>query len=169
MKTTLRVLSVAAVLAAFAAPLAAQEEAGDSVVYRSAPEPVLVMVEDTDDAGVHRVGVAVLWDDHRSSLPFSFELLEGDLVVLLASGEGPETTEACAYRSGEMAHGSEGLHPAKRAGADCYAPPTAALAWVAVEYFGRRMACVGTRRANGPDTPERRLFACYWPVPPDGG
>lgn len=164
MKTTFGTLAGAALAAlALAAPAAAQ--AGpDSVAYRSEPEPVWVMVEDTEDAGVHSVSAAVLWADYRSQLPFSFELRAGDLVVLLASGDDPEGTESCAYRSGAMAHGSEGFQPMERADVDCLAPPAEALTWVAVGYFGSRMECAPAEREGG-DTPELRVFACYWAEP----
>lgn len=167
MKTTFGTLAGAALaVLAFAFPAAAQERP-DSVAYRSQSLPVWVAVEDTDNAGGHSVGAAVRWADYRSQLPFSGEILPGDLVVLLASGDDPEGTEACAYRSGEMAHGSEGFHPMERADADCLAPPAEVLAWVAVEHFGHPMACVPAEREGG-DTPERRVFACYWAEPPGG-
>ena len=168
MKTTLKAFAGAALAALIATPAAAQEPGADSVLYRSEPLPVWVMIEDTDEAGVHQVSASVLWDDHRSNLRFSFEIGEGDLVVLLASGDDPEASESCAYRSALMAHGSDGFHPMERADADCLAPPAEALAWVAVGHFGSRMECAPAGRQGG-DTPERRVFGCYWAEPPGGG
>ena len=166
MKTTFGTLAGAALLLALAFPAAAQERP-DSVAYRGESLPVWVAVEDTKDAGVHSVSAVVKWADHRSQLPFSFELRPGDLVVLLASGDDPEGTESCAYRSGAMAHGSEGFQPMERADVDCFAPPAEALPWVAVGYFGSRMECAPAEREGG-DTPELRVFACYWAEPPGG-
>ena len=138
------------------------------MLYRSETFPVWVMVEDTDEAGVHLVSASVLWDDHRSKLPFSIELQAGDLVVLLASGDDPEGTESCAYRSALMEHGSEGYQPMERADPECLAPPAEALAWVAVGHFGNRMECAPAVRQCG-DTPERRVFACYFAEKPGEG
>lgn len=168
MKTTLKAIAGVALAALIASPAAAQEAGADSVLYRSEALPVWVMVEDTDQAGVHQVSAAVLWDDYRSTLPFSFEIGEGDLVVLLASSDDPEASESCAYRSAVMAHGSDGFHPMERRDRDCLAPPAEVLAWVAVGHFGNRMECAPAGRQGG-DTPERRMFACYWAEPPGGG
>ncbi len=144
-------------------------------MYEGAKAPVWLTVRDVEgDAGAHRVYVAVKWDDHRSTLPFSVEIGPGDLTVFLPKTEDADESdlsEGCRFTSPLMAHGNPGMVPANRADTGCLAPPAAYLPLVGIEYTGSaaRMACLPAARDDGIEDPEVRYFACYWSAPPDEG
>lgn len=170
MSTRLSAVLLAAVLAA---PVAAQETPPDTTAYESAPAPVWVVVEDVEgEAGAHRVRAAVVWDDYRSTLRFSAEILAGDLMVRLPKTEDPDAdpSQGCAFTSALMLHGSATYEPMNRADADCLAPPVEYLPFIAVEHLGAPMACERATRKDGTeDPPTRRIYGCYWASNPNGG
>ena len=170
----LTTIFTAAAVLLLAAPVAGQDGA-DTTVYTSADVPVWLMVEDVkDDAGAHRVYVAVKWDDHRSKLPFSQQIEAGDLKVFLPKTEDADADDlpyGCRFTSSRMEHGNPGAFPADRADKDCLAPPAASLPLIGIEYTGSPvpMACEPAEPKDGTEDPKVRYFACYWPDPPEGG
>lgn len=154
---------------ALAFPAAAQEP-GDTVeLARSAEVPVWVLVEDVDDeAGAHRVRVAVVWEDWRHGFRFSEEVLPGELVVLVAKSEDPARAETCDYASALMLHESEGFQPFERADTDCLAPPAEYLPWIAAEHRGSPMVCDEASRTGNQD-PAIRVYGCYFAEKPTPG
>lgn len=171
----LTTIFTAAALAAFAAPVAAQENRDTTVSFVGANIPVWVMVEDVDgDAGAHLVYVAVAWDDYRSTLPFAREIEPGDLTVFLPRTEDADDvdpTDDCRFTSTRMEHGNPGAYPAVRADSDCLAPPAASLPLIGIEYTGAPvpMICKQAERNDGTEDPAIRYYGCYWSGPPDEG
>ena len=150
------VFTAAAALSLLAAPVAGQESTDTTVYFHGEGMPVWVMVEDDpENAGAHRVMVAVKWADYRSTLPFSHEVGPGDLTVF------------------QMDHGSEYMHLAERADTECLAPPVEFLPVIGIEYVGApagaAMACTRATRDDGTEDPTIRYYGCYWSAPPDEG
>ncbi|MDE2982911.1 MAG: hypothetical protein OXU74_17100 [Gemmatimonadota bacterium] len=170
------VFTVAAVLALFAAPVAGQESTDTTVYFHGEGMPVWVMVEDdAENAGAHRVLVAVKWADYRSTLPFSHEVGPGDLTVFLPktdNADDVDPNEACRFTSAQMDHGSEYMHLAERADTDCLAPPVEFMPLIGIEYVGAAgaaMACTPATRDDGTEDPAIRYYGCYWSAPPNEG
>lgn len=167
---TLRALAAAAVLAVSLAYPAAGQEPGDSLVFEGDPFPVWVLVEDADEAGARRVRAAVRWDDHRSTLRFSADVLPGGLLVFLpTSAKATDIRGSCVFASGHIAHESQGYHAMERDDTNCTALPVAALPFVAVEHSGDPLACTEAERTDGIEDPSVRLYACYLDKEPGGG
>ena len=164
-----------AVLAAtvvLAAPTAGQETQADTL-YRSAGMPVWVMVMDEPEkAGVHRVLVAVVWDDEQSGLRFAHDVAPGEIVVTLPTVEDPDKvdlSEGCRFTSPGMDHGTELFLLAKRTDPDCLAPRADSLSVVAVEHLGALMACEVAKRDDDTKDPAIRYFGCHWAAKPESG
>lgn len=167
------ILTTAAVLL-LAAPTAAQEP--PDTVYKSRPIPVWLMVEDAEgQPGVHHVAIEVLWDNANSKLPFSADLPEGLLTVLIPTSE--DTTaedlangDACLFISVEMEHGNGNFYYAERWDTECYSPPVTDLPLVGLVYSETTalMACAPASRDDGDAEQTIRYYGCYWVAPPEG-
>ena len=157
----LTTIFTAAAVLLLAAPVAGQDGA-DTTVYTSADVPVWLMVEDVkDDAGAHRVYVAVKWDDHRSKLPFSQQIEAGDLKVFLPKTEDADADDlpyGCRFTSSRMEHGNPGAFPADRADKDCLAPPAASLPLIGNRVH--RLAGADGLRAGGAEGRNRGPQGC---------
>lgn len=85
---TLRIIASVAVLVLLRNAGANAQEAGDTTNYEGAAYPVWVSIKAQNKPGQYDIGILVSWDDVKSTLPFSADLPDSDLLVRLPRTNG---------------------------------------------------------------------------------
>ena len=102
-------MSTGVALALLFVTSAAAQEGSDTLWSAGIPVWLMVM-DEPDEAGLHRVLFAVSWDEYGSGLPFSDKIVEGALEVFLPKTEDADEddlSDGCVFANSAMDHGFE--------------------------------------------------------------